>query len=217
MMKTTYAQSGEDIIIDNIFKHELHFEGPGFFVDVGAYHPTEYSNTMLLYHEGWHGINIDARPGLEKPFQQLRPRDINIQCAIANDQRKMTYHMLDEFPSANSLSNTFLKTTDETKNVTSSMEVITTTLAAVLDTHLPEGQNIDLLNIDVEGLDYEVLASNDWNRFRPRVVVIELMANDLFALVDDPSVKLLHELDYKSLGRSYIRNNVGSLFFIHIK
>lgn len=83
-MKRTYAQSAEDIILENIFKNELDFHQAGFFVDVGAYHPTEYSNTMLLYEQGWCGINIDAHPGFEKEFEKLRPRDIN---AIVLSQR----------------------------------------------------------------------------------------------------------------------------------
>lgn len=122
--------------------------------------------------------------------------------------------MLEEYPSANSLSDEFLKTTDETRHVTSNITMTTMPLSAVLEEHFPEGRTLDLLNVDVEGLDYEVLESNDWDTYRPKVVVIELMADDLFDLQNDPSTVLLKNLRYRALGRSYVRNNVGSLFFV---
>ncbi len=46
-------------------------------------------------------------------------------------------------------------------------------LVELLERHLPAGQAIDVLSVDVEGLDLEVLGSNDWGRFRPRFVVVE--------------------------------------------
>jgi hypothetical protein len=46
-------------------------------------------------------------------------------------------------------------------------------LREVLERHVPEGQVIDFMNVDVEGHDLQVLESNDWNRFRPRFIVVE--------------------------------------------
>jgi hypothetical protein len=42
-----------------------------------------------------------------------------------------------------------------------------------LHDHLPAGRVIDFMSVDVEGLDLQVLRSNDWERYRPVVVVIE--------------------------------------------
>ncbi len=47
------------------------------------------------------------------------------------------------------------------------------TLREVLDKYLPQGQTIDFLNIDAEGRDLNVLESNDWSRYRPRVIIVE--------------------------------------------
>jgi hypothetical protein len=33
--------------------------------------------------------------------------------------------------------------------------------------------HIDLLNVDAEGLDLEVLESNDWSRWKPKAIIIE--------------------------------------------
>lgn len=42
----------------------------GIYVDVGAFHPTKFSNTHLFYLNGWRGINIEARPGSKKLFDK---------------------------------------------------------------------------------------------------------------------------------------------------
>lgn len=53
-------------------------------------------------------------------------------------------------------------------------------LRDVLDEHLQPGQVIVFLSIDVEGLDQQVIESNDWVRFRPFFVPVEaLEARDI--------------------------------------
>jgi len=52
-------------------------------------------------------------------------------------------------------------------------EIKTQTLECVLDEFLPPNQTIDILNIDAEGYDLEVLKSNNWEKYKPRFVVVE--------------------------------------------
>ena len=52
------------------------------------------------------------------------------------------------------------------------VEVQTETLKAVCDKHA-QGRVIDFLKIDVEGAEADVVASADWSRYRPRIVLIE--------------------------------------------
>ena len=48
-------------------------------------------------------------------------------------------------------------------------------LASVLREHAT-GRTIDFLKVDVEGAEREVLASSDWDAFRPIVVLVEAVA-----------------------------------------
>ena len=77
--KKTYAMVKEDVFINNYFKKNI-----GFFVDVGAYHPLELSNTYLLYKQNWNGINIDTSEFSIDLFNYMRPKDLNYNCAISN-------------------------------------------------------------------------------------------------------------------------------------
>src|SRR5829696_7661265 len=77
--RKSYSQEGEDLILERIFLEQK----KGFYVDVGAHHPKRFSNTFLFYKLGWFGINIDAMPGSMSAFESARPRDINLEVAIA--------------------------------------------------------------------------------------------------------------------------------------
>ncbi len=165
----TYSQYGEDVILRNIFSKKQR----GFFVDVGAHHPTRFSNTYYLYRKGWSGINIDAMPGSMELFNKERPRDINIEFAISNFPAVLPFHVFDE-PALNTfspeLAHEHVSGGEKQKEIKS---IQTHTLGEILKTHVPIGQTIDLITVDTESLDLEVLKSNDWNNYAPTVIVIE--------------------------------------------
>jgi len=55
----SFSQDGEDMVLRRIFSGKLN----GTYVDIGAHHPSLYSNTNYFYQNGWTGINIDPLPG----------------------------------------------------------------------------------------------------------------------------------------------------------
>ncbi len=69
-------------------------------------------------------------------------------------------------------------------------------LREVLDEYLPSDCEIDFLSIDVEGLDFEVLMSNDWNKYRPTMVLVEQLKASLHELSKDKTVQFMRENGY---------------------
>ena len=145
----------------------------GFYVDVGAYDPVVASNTHFFYVKGWRGINVEARPGSRKLFERVRPRDINLEVGVSKEPGPLTYYFISDDSTMNSFSREFLERTGAIKDVTREIQVPVMPLSSILERHLPAGQSIDFMNVDVEGHDLEALESNDWKRFRPRFVVAE--------------------------------------------
>jgi FkbM family methyltransferase len=168
--RLAFSQDGEDLVIAELFPGKAE----GFYIDVGAHHPQRFSNTYYFYLKGWRGINIDAMPGSMNIFELLRPNDINLEIPISDKLEVLTYYQFDE-PALNSFS---LPLSQERNNKTQykiigETKLSTQTLASVLDKYLPSGKSIDFLSIDVEGLDYQVLSSNNWDKYQPEVVLIE--------------------------------------------
>lgn len=59
-----YSQHGEEAAILAAFPGKT----DGRFLDIGAWHPTDKSNTRALYERGWSGVMIEPSPG---PFINL--------------------------------------------------------------------------------------------------------------------------------------------------
>ena len=166
-----FSQNGEDLVINRFLDNK----NEGFFVDVGAHHPIRFSNTFLFYKKGWSGINIDAMPGSMAKFNKIRPKDINIEKGIGLKKDKLTFYQFNE-----SALNTFSKKEAFSKNkdgykIIKSNLVEVDTLENILDKYMPLNTEIDFLNIDAEGKDEEVLISNNWERYKPNYIVIEIL------------------------------------------
>lgn len=176
----SYSQGGEDIILRSIFGEK---KTVGFYVDVGAHHPKRFSNTYHFYKKGWRGINIDAKPGCMELFRRIRPRDINLEFAISDKRQTLIYYCSNE-PALNGFSKTLSieRNKKEEYKIIDELKIETLTLAKVLDAYLPSNITIDFLSVDVEGLDFQVLTSNDWSKYKPNVVLVE----DLNFSFDNP-------------------------------
>lgn len=52
-----YSQNGEQRFVLECTPAQ------GRFLDIGAFHPTKYSNTRALYERGWSGVFVEPSPG----------------------------------------------------------------------------------------------------------------------------------------------------------
>ncbi len=172
----SFSQEGEDMVLSRF----LEKKEKGFYVDIGAHHPIRFSNTYKFYLEGWRGINIDAMPGSMIPFQQIRPFDINLEAEISETPQNLTYYIFNE-PALNTLSKDEADKKNGLNNyrIIDTKKITTKTLKDVLDSYLPSGMPIDFMSVDVEGLDLEVLRSNDWNRYKPSILLVESLRENL--------------------------------------
>lgn len=167
----TYAQNREDVLLNGFFKKET----KGFYVDVGASDPRLFSVTRKFYEEGWRGINIEPNKALFDLLEVDRPEDINLNIGVADKNGSLT---LREYPDGDGLS-TFSPsikqlytehTTYETNHF-KDYEVPVRTLQSIFEQN--QVKTIHFMKVDVEGFEYEVLAGNDWDTYRPLVLCIE--------------------------------------------
>lgn len=157
------SQDGEEAFLREFFGSKKN----GFYVDVGAYNPFRFSNTAWAYERGWTGINIEPNFWGYKKFVWARPRDINLNCGISKEEGVLSYY---EF--AEGAYNTFCKE-EIIKNT--ELQKISNVTTRRLDLIFSEYhvRQIDFLDIDVEGMELNVLDSNDWDVYRPTIVLCE--------------------------------------------
>ena len=201
----SYAQEGEDLVLARLLEGRAH----GFYVDIGAHHPTRFSNTCFFYERGWRGINVEPSPDAVEAFRRSRSRDTNLQAGVAEQPGSLTYFVFDD-----AALNTFdekLKQERESNTpyrvvATSTVEV--TRLDAILREHLPKGQRIDFLSIDVEGFDLQVLRSNDWSAYRPAFVLVEALDFSIDAADSHPIHKFMRGQRY-----ALVAKTMNTLFY----
>jgi len=179
----SYSQEGEDLILLRIFEKKR----IGFYVDVGSHHPFRFSNTYLFYRLGWRGINIDATPGSMKLFNKFRKRDINIEVGIGEKEDILTFYIFND-PGLNTFDENLARQRNGKMGyyIIKELPVKVYPLSKILEEYLPEGQEIDFLNVDVEGKNFEVLKSNDWSTYRPKVVLAEILCSSIEEVFKDP-------------------------------
>ena len=164
----SYGQYGEDLMVLKTMWPSRR----GFYVDVGAYDPIEGSNTYKLYKMGWRGITIEPNPGASWKFNLLRGRDRHLTVGVAPQPTTLQYHKF-RIGMLNTMDGERAKSLADSGYETAGvLEVRCDRLDTLLDENAP-GKHIDLLSVDCEGDDLGILATLDFVRWRPTVVLME--------------------------------------------
>jgi FkbM family methyltransferase len=208
-LNRSYSQEGEDMILSRFLNKRN-----GFFVDVGAHHPIRFSNTFKFYNSGWRGINIDAMPGSMEVFKKIRQQDINLEIPISDVDEKIKYYIFNE-TALNSLNEEEARKKAEIPGyfIKEIVELQTQRLDNVLAKYLPYNQKIDFMSVDVEGLDIQVLKSNDWVKFRPEYLLVEELELSIENILTESEVyAFMKNCNYILVARSYNTSFYKTIF-----
>lgn len=183
LCRFSFSQLGEDLTIMHLLMEKNPSEG--IYVDVGAYDPVTYSNTLLLYKAGFRGINIDIDKYKINRFNALRPKDYNIQAAVS-DSTNTVKHLRYPLDATNRICGV-----DE-ENLNSVLgqepieiqEISTVKLTDLLDQYPLKNQEIYYLNVDCEGHDLNVLKSLDFSLYRPFLISVEALHDSEVASIE---------------------------------
>jgi FkbM family methyltransferase len=161
-----FSRNAEELVIRDFFGDRR----DGVFLDVGANHYRDESNTYYLETElGWSGVAVDALGEFAADYGRYRPRT-RFVTAFASDVSDGT---IDFFvPDTNKLvASSDVDFTRRMKSPGVARQVSTATLTAILDA--AGIQRIDLLSMDIELSEPKALAGFDIDRFKPQFVCIE--------------------------------------------
>jgi len=197
--KLTFSQFGEDQMVWERFQNKRN----GFYVDVGCHHPFRYSNTALLSNFlDWRGINIDPDARAIAQFQEHRPNDINLLCAVDREAGETEMFFFED-GAINSLDPDMAAAQTKQYGTPRRERVPVLRLRDVLDLHLPKDVQIDYMNIDCEARDHAVLESNDWEKYRPRLLSVEVHGFDPGHPGGNPTFQFLEAQGYIFFAQYY--------------
>ena len=203
-LKKSFAQQGEDLILDRIITRVLGLDitKPKNYVDVGAYDAIDHSVTYLLYLRGWQGIVFDPSKKTCKSFKFWRKRDNFINAVVGKeDQVNVDFFIKKNANDDQSLNNT--KYPDNNK--LHSFKKITHQQVNLNKELQRQGiSKISVLKIDVEGAELEILKALDFDLFKPSIISIEIHGNDIEKCLETEEAKLILSKGYQVAGSAVI-------------
>ena len=155
--KRLYSQNFEDLYLSRLFSDV----DKGFYVDVGAWHPSNDSVTKIFYEQGWRGINIEP---LKEAFDLLvedRAGDFNLNLAISDhlSRGKASLAVLGDNPLLNGQHALIESAEQESLSKYPSAKyrsVSCTNLRDVFEKYVINTK-IHFLKIDTQGLEFQAL------------------------------------------------------------
>ena len=158
----SYSQYGEDLILWEFFGRRP----AGFFVEIGANHPTALSNTWFFEQRGWQGLLVEPQPDRCEQLRTARPGSRVVQAALAAPGHcgQAVFKLAAE---------DMLSSLESRAGIPYVGQI--TVRVRTLDDVLAEAGNprIDFISLDVEGTELDVLSGFDLARHRPAVLLVE--------------------------------------------
>ena len=205
--KISYSYGGIDALVANIFKNQK----KGFYVDVGCGHPIKNNNTYLLNKLNWFGINIDLDKENINLFNIYRKNDHNV-CAAISDRIGKTdlffYHSKSAINTINKQNSDYQKA-----KVSNIKKIDTTTLNNILENSIYNKLEIDFLSIDIEGSELLALKNFNFEKYKPKVIVIEYLDLSLPAL-EIKNLNILSAINSK-IYKLLLENNYTLVNMLH--
>jgi FkbM family methyltransferase len=163
----SYAQNMEDVVLARLFPDR----SEGFYVDVGGGHAVADNVTFHFHLMGWRGVVVEPQEALGALYRQVRPRDVLVQALCGREEGSLTLFEASTFHGLSTASPDHAAAAEAAGVAGRRIAKPVTTLVAIMAAHAPVV--VDVLKIDVEGHEADVIAGNDWSRFRPKVVLVE--------------------------------------------
>jgi len=196
-----YSQEGEDLVLNRYFEAYPRLGAARIYVEIGAHHPIRFSNTYFFYKRGWRGLTVEPNPAMERIFRWLRPMDTHVTAAIGLVKETADYFQFSD-PAFNTLTRKLADMrVEEGFSIEAIGKVQVLPLRELLSRHSPG--EISFLSIDVEGYDLQVLQSNDWSSYRPKLVVVENLESKLLEVDDNQIHRYMTEQSYELVSRLF--------------
>jgi FkbM family methyltransferase len=124
---------------------------------------------------GMRGINVEANPMLIGNFQRMRPKDVNLNIAIGDQDGEMNFYVMNH-PALSTLSEAEAKNYEgQGFKILKVIPVQTLSVASMLKKYW-QGTFPEVVSLDAEGYDLQILKTIDWDDRTlgiPKIICVE--------------------------------------------
>jgi len=211
--KRSFSQTGEDMILSIVFNllkiptHQI------FYLDLGANHAKEISNTYYFYRLGARGVLVEANPTLATELKIFRNGDTVLNKCITNKSGDfIDFYVLN----GDGLSTSVKENVEEFLRLNPTLytervvQVETITIMDVIKSYFQTPPT--LLNIDIEGKEEEIINSIDFTLCRPIVIICEMIPYVPDTLVTGQKNRTISEIMQRNNYVEYAFTGINSIF-----
>jgi hypothetical protein len=203
----SYSSYGEDTLIFGVLsRYSLEFgkELELSYVDIGGWRPVSNSNTYSFYRKGFCGTVVEPNPHFRRLWKTVRPRDnyLEVGCSSLESELLLMFH---DGASSNTFDPDFAQdiSNNQPFQLQKSMMVPCLTLSSIIGKHLEFSRLPFILDIDVEGRDFEVVRTHNFKEGqRPVLILIEDRIKGRESLANSAIHSYLGQHDYTLIGRT---------------
>lgn len=199
--------------LNSTYEKYFGYRTDGFFIEVGAYDGYSFSNTWGLAEAGWKGIYFEPVIEYYKKCVKTHLKNVNISVvnlAISEFNGELTLQLGGALTSGSKKQIDIVKNLDWASGVYSSNKISCACLT--LDHYLSVNRSpsdIDLLVIDVEGMEMNVLRGANLVQHKPKMLIIEAHENhpDIELRVFSEDINsFVYDAGYKKIYSDEINN-----------
>lgn len=167
----SYSQAGEDCCISFLF-NQLNIYQPNY-LELGVCHPMNGSNTYRFYKNGGRGVLVEADKTQIDLITKHRPEDKVINVGISSGEEIEADFYVFELQGYNTFvkEEAIYREKNSPYKISRVEKVSLKTINEIIETNFKTYP--DFLSIDIEGLDFEVLKSLDYNKYPIPVICAE--------------------------------------------
>jgi FkbM family methyltransferase len=204
-----YSFYGEDAVIQGILDKYKFDNGEDFnlsYIDIGAWRPIKGSNTYFLYKKGIQGTVVEPNPYFKRLWDSVRPRDQYLQFGCSNSSKE-NLQIFHSSAASNTMNVEFMNkiSTEQQLKISNQLEVDCLTLKEIILLHQKLTPTPFLLDIDIEGLDFEVIKTFSFEeKLRPSLIMIEEWLDQNENIYLSKIFKYLELKDYLLVGKTIL-------------
>lgn len=170
-----FSQSGEDIILYHYLINCMKYNKISY-IDIGANHPVYGNNTYIFYKRRCtkKGILVEPNKELCSLIKKKRSEDICVNAGVGIKEGVAKYYVIDEpggqYNTISSKEVALYKSQGHKVIRTDKINLIP--INKILKDNL-KGEKLNLLSIDIEGMDFQIIKSLDFSQYLPDCICTE--------------------------------------------
>lgn len=179
LSKTSYSQIGEDLVLEYYLNYIGKKSDNITYLDIGSNHPIYGNNTFLFYSKGSKGVLVEPNSLHWDLTKSSRPEDVLLEMGVATEDGELDFYEM----SAQTL-NTCVKDVAHKvavsksygkQNIDRVTKIPVIAINRLLKDNFRSPPNI--VSIDIEGLEYDIINSWDFDKYDSDLLCIEMNYN----------------------------------------